>query len=100
MQRCRRSTQTSAQVARRSLRTALLPAVHLVRSLSTYSSHSMTLESTATSTTNKRPTGWSYASPDLNVLLTGQLVFNEGDDGQLKEGAQFQLDEGGLYIVS
>lgn len=43
-----------------------------------------------------RPSTFTYASPDLNVLITGTLL--EGQE--LKDGAQFQLEPNGVYIVS
>ena len=48
-----------------------------------------------------RPTQWTLASPDLNVLLTGRFV----DDGEIAQKTEhdrrrFQLAQGGLYIVS
>lgn len=62
----------------------------------------MALESSTAAT---RPTHWTYASPDLNVLLSGHLVtpldgaHTAQQHQQLAEGAQFQLDTQGIYIV-
>ncbi|KAM0790215.1 hypothetical protein ACM66B_005529 [Microbotryomycetes sp. NB124-2] len=41
---------------------------------------------------SERPQDWQYASPDLNVLLTGRQL---NDDGTTVE---FELADGGLYI--
>lgn len=49
---------------------------------------------------SSRPTHWTFASPDLNVLLTGSLL-DSNDDAPLQDGARFQLAAtGGIYIVS
>lgn len=52
-----------------------------------------------------RPTEWSFASSDLNVLLTGKLIDHDDDDrddttGQDADQVKFLLDLNGLYIVS
>ncbi|ORY76912.1 hypothetical protein BCR35DRAFT_118727 [Leucosporidium creatinivorum] len=53
------------------------------------------------STATTRPTHYTYASPDLNLLLSGHLVTPldaSNTEGQVPEGAQFQLDQQGIYI--